>query len=104
MVNAFARNQARRVEVAITCVGDADEVREFVADVWAGVRVYPDPGGDIARSWRVFMTPFAVALDTEERVAGKLATPSFDNLTMLLSRIAPTEPAAEGAGTVSDRR
>ena len=103
LVSAFAEDHAQRVEVAIACVGHPDEVREFAAEIWTGVRVLPDPDGDIARNWRVFMTPFAVALDAEERVAGRLATPNLDNLTMLLSRIAPSEPASEAAGTVEDR-
>jgi hypothetical protein len=104
LVSAFAEDHAQRVEVAIACVGDADEVREFVAEIWTGVRVYADPDGRIAGSWRVFVTPFAVALDIEERVAGKLATPNLDNLTMLLARIESAEPAQEDAVAVEGRR
>ncbi|WP_420442396.1 hypothetical protein [Candidatus Palauibacter sp.] len=104
LVSAFAENHAQRVDVAIACVGGVDEVREFVAEIFTGVRVYADPDGHIARSWRVFVTPFAVGLDIEERVAGKLATPNLDNLTMLLARIASAEPADEEASAVEGRQ
>ncbi len=84
---AFAEDRADFVEVEVSCVGGRAEVIEFVEEMWSGVRVYADPEGRISGAWRVFMTPFVVAVDEEGRVSRKLATPNFDDLVMLLGEM-----------------
>lgn len=86
-VSAFAEDRADLVEVEVSCVGSRTEVVEFVEEMWNGVRVYADPEGRISGAWRVFMTPFVVAVDEEGRVSRKLATPNFDDLVMLLGEM-----------------
>ncbi len=86
-VSAFAEDRADVVGVEVSCVGSRDEVVEFVDEMWSGVRVYADPEGRISGAWRVFMTPFVVAVDEEGRVSRKLATPNFDDLVMLLGEM-----------------
>ena len=58
-------------------------VREFAVPLGRNVSVVADPTGDVSASWRVFMTPFAVAVDREGIVHGKVANPVYDNLTLL---------------------
>lgn len=93
-VSAFAEDRANRVEVEVSCVGSPEEVVEFVDEMWVGVPVYADPEGRISGAWRVFMTPFVVAVDEEGRVSRKLATPNFDDLVMLLGEMRNGHPGA----------
>ena len=86
-ISAFAQDRAEFVEVVLSCVGNRDEVASVTDGIVDNVRVFADPRGRTARRWRVFMTPFAVAIGGDGRVQEKLATPTFDNLVMLLARM-----------------
>ena len=54
-----------------------------------------DLDGDTAAKWRVFMPPFAVGVDGEGIVRGKVSNPGYDTLLLLarlLARPSETEP------------
>ena len=85
-VSHFAADQAEAVETLVCCSGPVERVREFAGELGPEVSVIADPAGDAAASWRVYMTPFAVGVDRDGIVRGKVANPAYDNLT-LLSRL-----------------
>ena len=85
-VSLFAADQAEAVETVVCCSGPVDRVREFAGELGPEVSVIADATGDTSASWRVFLTPFAIGVDRNGMVRGKVANPAYDNLT-LLSRL-----------------
>ena len=85
-ISHFAADQAEAVETVVCCSGPVERVREFAGELGPEVSVIADPSGDTSASWRVYMTPFAVGVDRDGVVRGKVANPAYDNLT-LLSRV-----------------
>lgn len=95
-VSHFAADQAEAVETVVCCSGPVERVREFAGELGPEVSVIADPSGDTSASWRVYMTPFAVGVDRDGVVRGKVANPAYDNLT-LLSRLLVAGAAEEPA-------
>lgn len=95
-VSRFAADQAQVVETVVCCSGPAERVREFAGELGPEVSVIADPAGNASASWRVYMTPFAVGVDGNGVVRGKVANPAYDNLT-LLSRVVAGESGNEPA-------
>ena len=85
LISSFATDEGARINTVACCSGSADAVGEFASGLGDAVTVLLDEDGMTAVRWRVFMTPFAVGLDYEGRVIGKLGNPGYDNL-LLLSR------------------
>ena len=85
-ISHFAADQAEAVETVVCCSGPVERVREFAGELDPEVSVIADPSGDTSASWRVYMTPFAIGVDPNGVVRGKVANPAYDNLT-LLSRL-----------------
>ncbi len=90
-ISHFAADHADTVQTLVACSGSADDVREFAVGLGPEVAVLEDSAGDMAASWRVFMTPFAVGVDGEGVVRGKVANPGYDTL-MLLARLLTESP------------
>lgn len=98
-ISHFAADQAEAMETLVCCFGPVERVREFAGELGSEVSVIADPTGDASASWRVFLTPFAIGVDRDGVVRGKVANPDYDNLT-LLSRLlvarAGDEPTRAG--------
>ena len=96
-ISYFAADHADIVETVVTCAGSLEDVQDFAAELGPEIGVVADPAGDTAARWRVFMTPFAVGVDGEGIVRGKVANPGYDTLQLLarlLSGPSDTEPDA----------
>ena len=100
-ISDFAADQAEAVETIVCCSGPVERVREFAGELGPEVSVIADPSGDTSASWRVYMTPFAVGVDSNGVVRGKVANPAYDNLT-LLSRLLVAGAWDDPARVVAD--
>ncbi len=90
-ISHFAADQFDAVETVVCCAGRVDQVREFAKELGPEVSVIADPTGDATAGWRVFMTPFAVGVNAENVVRGKVANPAWDSLTLLARRVLAQE-------------
>ncbi|MXX77674.1 MAG: hypothetical protein F4Z33_01515 [Gemmatimonadales bacterium] len=90
-ISYFAADHGDTVDTVVTCSGSVEDVRDFAVELGPEVSVLADPAGDTAAKWRVFMTPFAVGVDGEGIVRGKVANPGYDTL-LLLARLLTVTP------------
>jgi len=83
VVSYFASDHVDSLETVVCCSGSEEAVREFATELGPNVSVLVDRQGVSAAKWRVFMTPFAVGLDADGVVRGKISNPGYDTLLLL---------------------
>lgn len=87
LISSFATDEKARINTVVCCAGSADAVREFRSELGDDVTLLLDEDGTTTARWRVFMTPFAVGLDRDDLVVGKLGNPGYDSLLLLARRL-----------------
>lgn len=89
----FVERYGRRVDTVLVCKGEVAEARAFAAGLPTEILVCVDENGDIAKSYHILMTPYALSLDGEGVLRFKgLPRPDLPTLSHFVMPLLQGEP------------